>query len=481
MASKKTVTLDNLAALGPERLATILVDLAQGNVEVKRRLRLELTAEAGGDVIAAEIGKRLVTLRSARSFIDWQKRRDFVKDLDLQRTMIVNRVAQTRADLALDLMWRFVDLAEPVINRVDDSNGAVGDVFRAACEDLGTIAGMATPDPVGLADRVFTALLANAHGVFDNVVSVMLPALGDVGAAHLKSRLAQVRRDRSRKAVGRDWQAEVARRALMTIADRQADVNAYIALVPAAERGRPHVGAEIGRRLLAAGQATEALAALEAAWPTQPTSRASQDNDDFYLAEQDGDSGWEEIHIEALEATGQIAQAQSRRWAAFEERLSSAHLRAYLKRLPDFDDIEAEERAKKHASGFKSFPAALDFFRAWPDQAGAAALVLARASEVDGNMYYLLDPVAQLVEGKHPLAATLLRRAMIKDTLDGAKSSRYKHAARHLLDCASLASGIQDFAGPETHDAFADRLRAKHGKKIGFWTQMSERAEGRRY
>jgi hypothetical protein len=48
-------------------------------------------------------------------------------------------------------------------------------------------------------------------------------------------------------------------------------------------------------------------------------------------------------------------------------------------------------------------------------------------------MYYLLDPAAQLIEGKHPLAATLLLRAMIEDTLDGAKSTRYKHAARHLL------------------------------------------------
>ena len=218
MASKKTVTPDNLAALGPERLADILVDLAQGSAEVKRRLRLELTAEAGGDIIAAEIGKRLIALRSARSIIDWQKRRDFVKDLDLQRTMIVDRVAQTRADLALDLMWRFMDLAEPVINRVDDSNGVVGDVFRSACEDLGTIAVKGRPDPVGLADRVFTALLANAYGVFDNVVPVMLPALGDAGTAHLKSRLAQVLADRSRKAVGRDWQVEAARRALMDIA-----------------------------------------------------------------------------------------------------------------------------------------------------------------------------------------------------------------------------------------------------------------------
>jgi hypothetical protein len=68
--------------------------------------------------------------------------------------------------------------------------------------------------------------------------------------------------------------------------------------------------------------------------------------------------------------------------------------------------------------------------------------VLARASEIDGNLYHLLDPAARLIEGKHPLAATLLRRAMIEDTLDGAKSTRYKHAARHLLECRSLAAGI---------------------------------------
>lgn len=34
MASKHTVTLDNLAALGPERLAAILIELADGDAEV---------------------------------------------------------------------------------------------------------------------------------------------------------------------------------------------------------------------------------------------------------------------------------------------------------------------------------------------------------------------------------------------------------------------------------------------------------------
>ena len=67
MASK-TVTLHNLAALGAERLAAILVDLAETDAEVKRRLRLELAAQVGGDSFAAEIGKRITALRKARSF-----------------------------------------------------------------------------------------------------------------------------------------------------------------------------------------------------------------------------------------------------------------------------------------------------------------------------------------------------------------------------------------------------------------------------
>ena len=479
MPSKKTVTLHNLAVLGAERLAAILVDLAEADAKVKRRLRLELAAQVGGDSIAGEIGKRITALRKARSFVDWQKPRDFVKDLDLQRRMIVDRVAQTRADLALDLMWRFMDLAGPMINRVDDGNGSVGDVFQSACEDLGAIAVKARPDRVGLADQVFTALSANDYGVFDGLVAAMVPALGDTGTAHLKSRLARALADRQRKAGACDLRTSALRSALQDIADAQADIDAYIALVPLEDRGRPRMGAEIGRRLLAAGRTTEALAALENARPKQRTEQAVH-HDDLHLAGYGDGGAWEEVYIEALDATGQEEQAQRLRWAAFEERLSSTRLRAYLKKLPDFEDIEAQERAMRHALGFRSFPAALDFLRGWPDHARAARLVLTRATEIDGDLYYLLEPAVQLIERKHPLAATLLRRAMIEDTLNGAKSSRYKHAARHLLECSSLASSIQDFGTFETHETFASRLHARHGRKAGFWAQVAELSGTRR-
>lgn len=85
-----------------------------------------------------------------------------------------------------------------------------------------------------------------------------------------------------------------------------------------------------------------------------------------------------------------------------------------------------------------------------------------------------LDPIAKALEGKQPLAAILLRRAMIEDTLEGTKATRYRHAPRHLLECRALEPGISDHGSSETHDAFVSRLRMRHGRKTGFWSQVAE-------
>src|SRR4051812_21113265 len=164
MASKRTVNLANLEALGAKRLAEILLELGMGDAGVKRRLRLELSAEAGAEAVAADIGRRLTTLRQARSFVDWEKRRAFVKDLDLQRQLIVDKVADTRPDLALELMWRFMGLAEPVLNRVGDSRGGVGEVFSRARPDPRGIAARAAPHPVPPPGKVLPGRVGDGYG-----------------------------------------------------------------------------------------------------------------------------------------------------------------------------------------------------------------------------------------------------------------------------------------------------------------------------
>ena len=241
------------------------------------------------------------------------------------------------------------------------------------------------------------------------------------------------------------------------------------------ERSLPHRTVEIGCRLLAASRIEEALAALETARPRWPTNGLAlrMMTPPSSTAVAAAAPGRTPI-IGALDAAGQPERAQRLRWSIFETQLIAEPLRAFLKRLSDFEDMEAEERAMQHALGFGSFATALHFLSEWPNPIRAAQLVLTRTAEIDGDLYFLLEPAAQLIEDKHPLAATLLRRAMITDTLERAKSTRYKHAARHLVECASLARGIEDFGAVEVHDDFFRRLRSEHGRKAGFWSQLAE-------
>jgi hypothetical protein len=66
-------------------------------------------------------------------------------------------------------------------------------------------------------------------------------------------------------------------------------------------------------------------------------------------------------------------EAQACRLSCFESSLSTPHLRAYRKRPPDFDDLEAEERALDHAQGYKSVLQALSFLVSWPAWTGPRA------------------------------------------------------------------------------------------------------------
>jgi hypothetical protein len=76
-----------------------------------------------------------------------------------------------------------------------------------------------------------------------------------------------------------------------------------------------------------------------------------------------------------------------------------------------------------------------------------------------------LEPWAR----RSPLAATLLLRAIIDFTLENARFKRYKHAARHVEECARLAASIGDYAGFETHAEYDARIRDKHCRKTSFY------------
>jgi hypothetical protein len=242
---------------------------------------------------------------------------------------------------------------------------------------------------------------------------------------------------------------------LRDIAEIESDIDAFIDTYESRDLTNPHFASEIASQLLRAGRAEEALSYLDRAQP-------SEQNRHF------GQLKWTDTRIAALEALKRTDEAQALRLAFFQVHLSLPHLREYLRRLPDFEDFEAEQRALDHVGEHANVHAALSFLVEWPAHERAAQLVLSRNREIDGDRYELLDPAASLIEGKYQLAAVLLRRALIEVTLRKGRAIRYKHAARHVREIDSLNSQIRDYGNFETHDQFIERLRKTHPRKTGF-------------
>jgi hypothetical protein len=281
----KKLTSKDLEALGGERLAELLMELAQENAATRRRLRYALAQTRGADELVREVRKRLAAMRRASSFMDWQRAKHLADDLEQQRALIVDKIAPEDPATALELAWRFMDLAEPVYERCDDSNGWVGSVFQAMLEDLGKIAAAAQPDAEALADRIAEAASRNDYGQYDRLVPALAPALGAAGLARLKEQFSARLAASSERRQGAPF-----RSLLMDVADAQGDADAFASLHDEELRRVPKFAAAIARRFLAAGRPTEALAALEQA-ATEPR-RAWPDFD------------WEDARIDALDALG---------------------------------------------------------------------------------------------------------------------------------------------------------------------------------
>jgi thioesterase domain-containing protein len=427
-------------------------------------LRLALAEQKGPLEMARELRKRLASIARSDSLLDDHQRDELLRELERQRQAICGPIAAHDADLAVDLLWELLELSAELIERCDDRDAVLRDWFHQVSAALGQVALAARGKPQNLADQVYAAVVSNSYGQFDPIVRDLGPALGPEGLAHLRLRL-EILRQRSSGPTAAitkpDW---VVRLAMLDIADALGDAGAYLAEYrdhsPEALTV-PAIAAEVAARLTKAGRAEEALTLLQAADPTLRQRRA-------------GAVEWCDARLAALEALGRSDEAQAQRWEFALLELSARHLRDYLKRLPAFEDMPAEEKALDLVADHDDLEEALWFLLHWPEPHRAGRLVLAAPQPLNGDRYILLAPLAELLEHRQPLAATVCLRAMIDFTLKVARPKRYPHAARHLETCHRLAAAINDWGELVDHRSYMAHLRRDHGRKYGFWGEVTK-------
>lgn len=472
--SKKTLNTSNLEKLGAEKLAELVMELVQGNAALQRRARMELGAAQGPKELAADLRKRFASLRRSTSFVGWRKQKALIRDLTGLLGLIETKIAPSDAGEAFELLWLFLQLAPSIYERTTNSNEAVGDVVHEAMNIISQVSPRVTLDRKSLAERILNAVAEAQYDEFDGIVPAMADALDQEGLDHLKQITAEwaeappddheVQKYRGYGFLSSAEEMVMSNKQITSsiiladVADAQGDVDAYMARYSAEQLTFGTIAPDVARRLLSAGRLGEAFDIISRA-------RAAEDERSSTTLFSDLD----EIYEECLEKQGRTDDLKAHLRDRFEASLNPSSLRKLLKLLPDFDDMEAEEAALKFSETYPHLNAAIGFLVDWPAHERAARVVVARADDLDGNSYATLATAADALEAGHPLAATLMRRAMVQFTLDRGKSQRYRHAAPHLAECQSCDLRIDDYGDFPAHAQFVEGLKQKHGRKYGFW------------
>ena len=471
MARKPALSIDKLKDLGADKLAQLVLDEAERNANFRRQVKAALAGKSGPEAIAKLIDRRISGLQRAKSFIEWDRAQAFRDDIRSLIDTIMSELGPVAPALAVDRLLRFISTHELVFERVDDSSGIVQNVYYQAIAATGNLAqNLKRPEADMLPDRIMASLGESTYGYLVDLTAAVAPHLPQDTLtgwdADLKD--AIVERYAEEKAHKSDrWLFSMTSQwgeMRQIIASERGDLDLFIALE---SEKRPHMQDthEIAAQLLKAGRATEALD-----WVRKPGQPA--------FGETENNMSPKRVSLEAriLEALDDKPAAQALRWRCFEGVLSADILREYLKHLPDFEDIEAEERAHALALEKAEPELALQFFLDFPRLDLAAKLIVMHPERWDGGDWHFLPEVASRLEHDYPLAATILYRALLDNILDHARSTAYSHGAKYL-EKLSLLAGDTDAVCPNgiaDHGTYLAGLKKAHPRKSGFWARVGD-------
>ena len=479
VSRKTTPTPETLTELGLKRLIGLVLAETARNPGFKKLVTAAVASLQGPDAVAALIDRRLTALERGQGYIDWQKQRAFAADLDAMLTTVVNELATLDPGSGLERLIRFLGGAGDVLGRSDDSSGRIHGVYERAADAAATlIVDLTGPEAAAMSLRLVARLETDGYGLVERLLHDLIPRLPEAALASLDAALSAATPPPS-DAPGRerDWRAEAERSRLVrmrqALTDRTCDVDAFIDLETERASGFPN-GVPIAERLLAAGRAGEALA-----WVRRPQARSARivTHEDLVFGAFDTSAterARAALEVRILDALGETETAQALRWRQFEACLDRDMLRAYLAKLPDFEDDAALDRAFAVVEAHPDRYRALAFFTHWPHPARAARLVAAHRGSWDGGRYEILAPAAEALERTEARAATDLYRLLIDAILERSRTSAYGYAARYLTALGHLAGHLEPGSISPDPQEYREGLRRRHGRKAAFWGQVRD-------
>lgn len=438
-------------ALTPEELSVLVKDLVAQSKEAKAQISTLVAARDPAE-LSKILGKQITTLRA------WAKRAHPYSSMEATQKILgivgqIDRyiVKQSPAH-AIKLFKRLIEIDQVLFACIDDSSGRMREAYYEIYALLDQAFALSNESAEAIADYYIEALSNDDYGVRSWWPDYIKRSLAGDKAEAFKRAIELHYPDK------KDFYHLYLMRCY---ADLIKDVDLFIQLKKAGTRMSLEDVCEIAQRLLNAFRSEEAIQWLENA----KAERFESDRERIDLLEQ------------AYRDEGLDPKAKVLLFNRFKETLSSDYFARYLKYCNAGEKETAKAQALEFAKETPLLSRAVEFLADLSEWALVDALLIARASDIDGANYHEYRKISKMLgKSGYPLSAVLLRRAILEDILDAARSRAYKYAASDLKLCCEFAEQVKDWREFETQSQFIHRLKLEHGKKYSFWDQACDYA-----
>ena len=440
-----------LIALGAEKLADHLLALAAHNDEA---LSLIISITANPDEIVASFKHKLSQLRAQDYWIEWDETTAFARRLETMCGQLAASAVDASTGFALTV--EFFESDEDIMERCDDSDGEVGDVFTGCLTDLFHAFAKDVEDRDLVMENLITLSENNQYGVRDMLVE----------GAHKSLSHEEMR-------------ALVARLKSMIEAAKEGD----------RDRGKRRMIQSLARQLGDLELYEESILTLYGHLSEESLLTLAS----LHIARQEYDAALKRLesigegyHLKRNKLEREIHQSLGNR-----ERLIALHKEAFdhSKRKEDFEALIAvagEERREQFLANEVAAIEANQIFQLTDLRflvdarlfEHAERYLLNRADQIDGGQYYSLLPIAELfLSNDSLLASTLLYRKLLESILRRGYSKAYGYGVEYLCILDDLDMRIGEWGGLEEHRAFKTTLQEEYRLKRSFWSQYKYKKE----
>lgn len=418
-------------------------------------------AAEDGDAIAASLRRRMEQLADEDDFVSYRQSHALAARLHSLLEDINSLLSEGQPTAALEATEAFLGMVEPVMNRADDSDGDLGEVFRQATDQWLEIAVQVRaerPQHLNWVERVLYFFDHNDYGCLDNIISHSRYLLSEEELRQLA------------------WRFESA--ACKALADESDECHYNSAAAHAC----------IGLRSVAG--ALEDMVLYEKSTLIQspePNTLQQKTFVEFALGINDLERAeywlqqpqWQRdperhsrLRAALLQQQGNTEELKAHLQQAFLERPSEYTLANYWEVASESERASFKGRAEALARECGNAIDAIGILITLGNISLAAETAIERAGSLPAYLYSTMQEWAIHFEtAGQLLAAAVCYRALLEELLQRGYSKAYHHGARYFHKLIELDRRIEDYRGLADGEAFIRVLQQQHWRKRKFWAE----------